>query len=174
MPTTANRGYRYPALTDFPNGPQAVESLAEDVDADVTALQQGRMVQRNATLSIPDSTPTGIASFNLGSIYSKGSVAYGSGIFTAGVTGLYLWNLVTNWPATTPAHVRQFWVLLNGSNDDRGRLAIPFDAAHGTVPMTAGGLIPLTAGDTVQAVVWQSTGGAVVITPEFFSLARIA
>lgn len=39
MPTTPNMGFRYPALSDGPNGPQQIQDLATDVDLAVKTLK---------------------------------------------------------------------------------------------------------------------------------------
>lgn len=53
MPTTGTYGLRYPSLADPPNGPQAVQNLAQDVE---TELSQRGIVgrnQRTTSLGVP-------------------------------------------------------------------------------------------------------------------------
>jgi len=132
-----------------------------------------RQVARDSNLSVPDQTWTEPASYNLGTPYNVGSITYGSGILTVAEPGMYRWELVTSWPATTAVHSRQTRIQVNGSAVDHGRNAVFVDGSHGTVLHTAGGFVPLAAGDTVQASIWQSSGGTLAVVPELFTLVRV-
>lgn len=54
MPTTPIGGLRYPALSDNPNGPLAVQNLAEDVADQLPGLRYANAAARDAAITSPD------------------------------------------------------------------------------------------------------------------------
>lgn len=100
MPITPNRSYRYPALTDSPNGPVQIGNLATDVDADVTAIKANvdslRLGTRGAryTQTAAQTLATGGAKVQFQTATKTGTLITASGTgntdFAVGATGWYM------------------------------------------------------------------------------------
>lgn len=177
MPGSTARGYPYPTSSDAPDVPSDVAALASAVDADVTALQQARQMERNTTVNVSDSTATLIAAYNVGTDYNVGGIAHSAGVLTVSEDGLYRWALTSDWPSDSGAsnYRRAFWVQVNGTDRDEGRTSVPMDSnPHAAMLHSGGGEIVLAANDQMQAVLWQNSGSTLAVTPRFFTLVRVA
>jgi hypothetical protein len=69
MPNTTNRGYFYPSGTEAPNGPYALQTLADAVDADVEDIDT-RLT--DLTVAMPTAVQAG-----------SGTIAIGAGVPSA-------------------------------------------------------------------------------------------
>lgn len=134
-------------------------------------------VARNTTLTLADTTYTGAVSWNVGDIYNIGDIAFASGLFTVGTTGLYRAETNATYPATNVGvHIRAIRFLVNGSEATylQGKSWWIYPSASiPAIELTATGALQLTAGDTVQASYYQTTGGSININPRTFSLTRV-
>lgn len=97
---TPNRGYEYPLYSDTQNFPAQIQAFAEDVDADVTALEAllagarqrpSARIEATAAQAITTSTNTLLTFSNL--VYADG-VGVNLGVFPTGLSlteqGIYL------------------------------------------------------------------------------------
>ena len=114
MPTTATRGYRYPASTDPPNVPLDLQRLAEDVDADVARLRHFDGDELSGTWS--GQTPRRRylnGSYNTDgngdTIILAGAVFAGGGILTASLSGTSTFDITCAFRIVSGNLVARLW-----------------------------------------------------------------
>lgn len=134
MGTTANRSYTYPELTDEPNVPLYVKTLADQVDADVKAVADA-VAALGGDVDDPDAPTTVVGgTWRAASSQSIQATASGPGtpvalgtpvgsptgvttatsgdghVFTLGSAGLWVGTFIGRWTTTTVGGVRDFGV----------------------------------------------------------------
>jgi hypothetical protein len=155
-----------------------LDVLTNEINAiDAAALPIGRQVGRTATLSVLNTTWSSVSSFDGGTLYNVGDIAYAAGVFTVGTAGLYEFEYSVTFPSTTTSHSRALKAVVNGSDPAylQGQTWWTYPAATvGALTLTGSGKIPLNIGDQVTPQIYQSSGSTLVVNPRAFALVRTA
>lgn len=186
MPTTANRKYPYPALTDAPDGASQMQALAQSVDADVQAIAtatNSAYVYAVGTVSgglgqaIPDATSTTVLWTTVGTpAQAHNTGSWNAGVRTVALDGIYSIQVQVTYPQVNTLHgSRQATMYVSGTcvashvmNPDLNYSAY----------LQLSYLGPLTAGQTITVFTFQSETTTQRLVPDdgacFFSMARIS
>lgn len=186
MPANTPRGYTYPLYSDPANYAAQNQDFAQDVDADVQALEVARTNALNApsgraiasaNQSIPVNTST-LATFATETYDNAAMVNLGvsNTRITLTSAGLYIINAECNWVPNGNATVgeRAGRILGNLASTDpcwsssRGSQLADTELSLTCLYYTA------TAGDFVTFSVWHNSGAAVNISARSFSATKVA
>ena len=163
----------------FTNIPQsAVTGLAD--------LTQSKTVKTTAPVTVPNSVGTAISSWGL-TTSTVGTINTSGGALSPTVSGVYLFTYTAKWDpkadvaggTSSSVTRRRVYLQVNGSDIPDGineQLTVGGDSLNTEVYVTGTGTLKLTAGDSVQPMLFQSTGasGGLTVGAAMFSLTRIA
>jgi hypothetical protein len=132
---------------------------------------------------VPNNTGTAISSFDTVKA-NVGSITYASGVFTIGVAGVYSMFCTVRWmpKIDTASNIsrRRVYFQVNGTDVITGindNMLQSGESLNAETYTTATGQRHFAAGDTVQVLVFQTTGSTLGLTVDSgaeFGITRIA
>lgn len=174
---TTSRGYPYPALTDAPNGPSQLQSLATAIDSDVGAVTTCLVLSNTTATTLGNNTEKLFTTWSAGATVDTGDLSQSGGIITIGSAGVYRWDATIDFATAATGSIVQAYVKKNGSTQlADGNQSGALSASHVT-RLNPGGTLtsPLSAGDTLQLAALSLDAAIVGSTVNIsFAVTRVA
>lgn len=168
-------GFPLYALTDSADLATKLNAISNALDAYLTANlapRASRQVIRAGSLTVADNTTTNPAAYD-STTTNVGGVGYTAGVFTIPTTGMWLWSATATFASGGSSFKEVLYAQVNGSGVSPGREERSVAINQGHV-ITSTGVVPLTAGDQIRVAILQNSGSSVAVTPNAFTVTRIA